>query len=94
MKLLKDVDALIEKVHVIFTVMDVTDHIPLFALQHASKMLEVFHEIFEDIPNVELMVGLFGRENLNSLLLPQPLKFNLLMQSDSDCSVDIKEEFI
>ena len=74
--------------------MDVTDHIPLFALQHALKILEVFHEMFEDIPNIELMVELFGRENPNSLLLPQPLELDFLMQSDSDSSVDIEEELI
>ncbi|XP_067056045.1 uncharacterized protein [Acropora muricata] len=56
------VDVLVENAHVIFTVMVVTDHIPLFALQHALKILEVFHEMFEDIPNIELMVELFGRE--------------------------------
>ena len=88
------VDVLVENAHVIFTVMDVTDHIPLFALQHALKILEVFHEMFEDIPNIELMVELFGRDNPNSLLLPQPLEFDFLMQSDSDSSVDIEEEFI
>ena len=75
----------------IFTAIDVTNHIPL---QHALKILEVFHEMFEGIPNLELMVELFGRENPNLLLLPQPLKANLLMQSDSDSSVDIEEEFI
>ena len=88
------VDVLVENAHVIFTVMDFTDHIPLFALQHALKILEVFHEMFEDIPNFELMVELFGRDNPNSLLLPQPLEFDFLMQSDSDSSVDIEEEFI
>ena len=49
--------------------------------------------MFEDIPNIELMVEIFGRENPNSLLLPQPLEFDLLMQSDSDSSVDVEEEF-
>ena len=88
------VDVLVENAHVIFTAMDVTDDIPLFALPHALKILEVFHEMFEDIPNVELMVELFGRENPNSLLLLQPLEFDFLMQSDSDSSVDIEEEFI
>ena len=37
------VDVLVENAHVIFTVMDFTDHIPLFALQHALRLLEVFH---------------------------------------------------
>ena len=40
------VDVLIEKAYVIFTVMDVTDRIPLFALLRAFKILEVFHGFF------------------------------------------------
>ena len=84
------VDVLMEKAHIIFTVIDVTDHIPIFSLQHALMILEVFHEMFEDIPNLELMVELFGRENPNSPLRLQPLEFDLLMQSDSDSSVDME----
>lgn len=80
-----------ERARTIFTVIDVTDHIPLFSLQHALK---IFNEMFEDIPNLELMVELFGSENPNPLLRPQPLEFDLLMQSDSDSSVDIEQEFI
>ena len=33
------VDGLIEKAHCIFTVMDVTENIPIFAVQHAPKIL-------------------------------------------------------
>lgn len=57
------VDGLIEKAHGIFqTVMDVTEHTPLFSVQRALKILEVFHEIFEDIPILDIMVELFGRD--------------------------------
>ena len=87
-------DVLAENAHVVLTVMDVIDHMPSFALPHTFKILEVFHEMFKDIPNVELMVEIFGRENPNSLLLTQPLEFDFLMQSVSDSSVDIEEEFI
>ena len=84
------VDVLMEKALIKFTVIYVTDHIPLFSLQHVLKILEVFHEMFEDIPNLELMAELFGREKPNSPLCLQPLEFDLLMQSDSDSSVDME----
>lgn len=90
------VDDLIGKAHVIFTVVDVTEHIPLFAIQHALKILEVFHEFFEDIPNLDMMAELFGREKPASLLhVPlQPLEYPFEQFSDSDNSVDNEEDFM
>lgn len=38
------VNALVEKVHTTFTVMDVMEHIPLFSIHHALQ-------VFEDISN-------------------------------------------
>ena len=87
------VDGLIEKAHCIFTVMDVTENIPIFAVQHALKILEVFHEIFEDIPNLDMMVELFGREKPAPLLPLQRLDY-LFEQSASDSSVDNEEDFL
>lgn len=89
------VDSLIEKAQCIFTVMDVTEHIPLFSAQHALKILEVFHEMFEDIPNLDIMVELFGKEKPTCIfaMLPQPVEY-LFDLGDSDSSVDNEEGFI
>ena len=54
------VEGLEKNAHSIFTVLDVTECTPLFSVQHALKILEVFNEVFEDIPNLEIMVELFG----------------------------------
>ena len=87
------VDAIVENSHSIFTVMDITEHIPVFAVQHALKILEVFNEIFEDIPNLDMMVELFGKEKPSSSLPEQPVEY-LFEQSGSDSPVDNEEEFL
>lgn len=87
------VDALIEKAHTTFTVLDVMEHIPLFSIHHALKILEVFHEIFEDIPNLDIMVELFGgeRQMKSFSSLPMELDFDGI---GYESPVDNEEEFI
>ena len=56
------VNALVEKVHTTFM-----EQIPLFSIHHALQVLGVFHDIFEDIPNLDIMVELFsGGKQINS----------------------------
>ena len=42
---------LVERCSEIFTVEDILCSFPVFAVVHAMRILEVFHEIFDDIPN-------------------------------------------
>ena len=41
---------IVENSHSRFTLEDITDAFPVFSLRHAFKILEVFHEVFGDIP--------------------------------------------
>ena len=54
------VSGLSEQADKIFTIKDVTDYFPVFSVYHALKILEVFNDIFEDIPNLDTMVELVG----------------------------------
>ena len=75
------VEGLEKKAHSIFTLVDVTECTPLFSVQHALKILEVFNEVFEDTPNLENMVELFGRQVEQKFPLPVEYTFD---ESDSD----------
>ena len=46
-----------------------------------SEILEVFNEVFEDIPNLEIMVELFGRQVEPKFPLPVEYASD---ESDSD----------
>lgn len=54
----KLVSEIVDKAHCIFTVTDITEHFPVFSVHYALKILEIFHEIFEDIPNIDAMMEL------------------------------------
>ena len=71
----------------------VMEHIPMFSVNHALKILEVFYEIFEDIPNLDIMVQLFGeeREIDTSASLPVDVVFD---EIDSESPVENEDEFI
>ena len=53
---------IVDNAHTIFPIVDVIKYLPVFAVQHAIKILEIFHDIFEDIRNLEIMVEMFGRD--------------------------------
>ena len=42
---------LVERCSEIFSIEDIISPFPVFALVHAMRILEVFQEIFDDIPN-------------------------------------------
>lgn len=86
------VDALVAKAHTTFTVIDVMEHIPLFSINHALKVLEVFHEIFEDIPNLDIMVELFGGGRLMVSHLSRPMEYSF-DDCDYESPVENEEEF-
>ncbi|KAL9977290.1 hypothetical protein ACROYT_G014679 [Oculina patagonica] len=66
-------DALVAKVNTTFTVIDVMEHILLLSINHALKLLEVFHKIFEDIPNLDIMAERFGGGRLLDSHLSTPV---------------------
>ena len=85
-------EALEKNAHSIFTVLDVTECTPLFSVQHALKILEVFNEVFEDIPNLEIMVELFGRQIEPKFPLPMEYTFD---ENDSDSpSFETEDDFM
>lgn len=90
------VDALVEKADTTFTVLNVMEHIPLFSIDHAIKILEVFHEMFEDIPNLDIMVELFGEERQNKLIdSPASLPVDFVFDEiDYESPVENEDEFI
>ena len=89
-----DVDKLIldivDNAQGIFTVMDVIKYLPLFSVEHAIKILEVFHDIFEDIPNLDIMVELFGRGKPTLSEISQPVEY---MFDNSDSDGQVKTEY-
>ncbi|XP_074620808.1 ATP-dependent DNA helicase RecQ-like [Acropora palmata] len=86
------VEGLEKKAHSIFTVLDVTECTPLFSVQHALKILEVFNEVFEDIHNLEIMVELFGRQIEPKFPLPVEYTFD---ENDSDSpSFETEDDFM
>lgn len=87
------VDALVEKAYTTFTVLDVMEHIPLFSVNHALKILEVFHEVFEDIPNLDIMVELFGEERQIASHASPPVDF-VFDDIDYESPVENEDEFI
>ncbi len=54
------VESILERSHTIFTVNDIVDHLPVFSIQHALKIVELFNEIFQDIPNLDTMVEILS----------------------------------
>lgn len=88
------VDALNEKAHTIFTMLDVMEHIPLFSVNHAFiKILEVFPDIFEDIPNRDIMTELFGEERQIDSPPSLPVDF-VFDEIDYESPVENEDEFI
>ena len=87
------VDALIEKAHITFMVLDVMEHIPLFSVNHAIKILEVFHEMFEDIPNLDIMAELFGEERQIDSPASLPVDF-AFDEIEYQSPVENEDEFI
>ena len=53
---IKLVSEIVNKAHCIFTIRDITEHFPVFSLRYALKILEIFHEVFDDIPNIDVMM--------------------------------------
>ena len=64
---------------------------PLFSVQHALIILEVFHEVFKDIPNLDIMVELFGRQVEPKLPLPVIYTFG---ESDSDSPFETEHDLM
>lgn len=87
------VDVLVEKADTTFTVLNVMEHIPLFSVDHAIKILEVFHEMFEDIPNLDIMVELFGEERQIDSPASLPVDF-VFDEIDYESPVENEDEFI
>ena len=59
------VEVIMERAHAIFTVNDIVENYPVFSSHHALKIIELFNEIFEDIPNLDTMVEVFGLEQIS-----------------------------
>lgn len=59
------VEGIMERAHAIFTVNDIVEYYPVFSIHHALKIIELFNEIFEDIPNLDTMVEVFGLEQIS-----------------------------
>lgn len=87
------VNSLVEKAHTTFTGLDVMEHIPLFSVNHAIKILEVFHEIFEDVPNLDIMVQLFSEERQIDSPASPPVDVTF-DEIDYESPVENEDEFI
>lgn len=78
------VEGIMERAHVIFTVNDIVEYYPVFSIHHALKIIELFNEIFEDIPNLDTMVEVFGLEQIS---MPTA-DFSLLEHYNFEESID------
>ena len=79
------VQSIVERSHAIFTVNDIVDYFPVFSIHHALKIIELFNEIFEDIPNLDAMVEVFGIEEIDMPpTLAMPLEHYNFNKSDDD----------
>ena len=50
------VDCIVENCHKLFTIGDINDYLPSFSLSHNLKILEILHEIFDDISEVNTIL--------------------------------------
>ena len=85
---------LMERSHTTFTVTNIIERLPLFSITHALKILEVFQEIFEDITNLDAMVEVFGREELELPKLSILLQQYNFGEDDMDSSWEVEDDFI
>ena len=53
---IKLVSEIVNKAHCIFTIRDIIEHFPVFSVRYALKIVEIFHEVFDDIPNIDVMM--------------------------------------
>ena len=83
---------IVDNAHTIFTIVDVIKYLPVFAFQHAIKILEIFHDIFEDIPNLEIMVEMFGRDEPALYDIQPPLEY-IFDDIDSDDQMETECDF-
>jgi hypothetical protein len=83
---------IVDNAHTIFTIVDVIKYLPVFAVQHAIKILEIFHDIFEDIPNLDIMVEMFGRNEPTLYDIPQPVEYTF-DDIDSDDQMETECDF-
>ena len=83
---------IVDNAHTTFTIVDVIKYLPVFAVQHAIKILEIFHDIFEDIPNLEIMVEMFGRDEAALYDIQPPLDY-IFDDIDSDDQMETECDF-
>ena len=73
---------LVERCSEIFTVDDILCSFPVFAVVHAMRILEVFQEIFDDIPNHDdLQLPILDTDITEQLIN----YYGYFDKSDSDC---------
>ena len=85
---------LVDRSNSIFAVTDITEQFLVFSLQHALKIVEIFNEIFEDIPNLDTMVELFGMSE-RSMNEPEVFRFEdcVFGGSESDTSTETEYDY-
>jgi superfamily II DNA helicase RecQ len=72
------IECITDNCHCIFTLNDVNTYLPIFTVHHGLKILEVFDEIFDDIPQFDSLSCIFNEVVLND---KEPTE---LQYSDSD----------
>ena len=89
------VESILEKSHTIFKVNDIVDHLPVFSIQHALKIVELFNEIFQDIPNLDTMIEVFGQQDTHKHTISMPIElYNFDKSDDGDDLFTFDDDFL
>lgn len=74
----------------IFSIEDIISSFPVFAVGHAVGIIEVFQEIFGDIPNYDDILPLYTTNPSSTEQLPDYLGYFDIYDSDTDSDLDLE----
>ena len=85
------IEDIIEQSQFIFTLQDLMKTSPVFLLQHAIAVLELFAEMFQDICGLDDLVALLGQENLFEEPLPPCFVGNFDLSDSDSCDDELDD---
>ena len=85
------IEDIIEQSQFIFTLQDLMKTSPVFSLQHAIAVLELFAEMFQDICGLDNLVALLGQENLFEEPLPPCFVGNFDLSDSDSCDDELDD---
>ena len=80
------IDDIVNRSEYIFTIQDLTRASPVFSLRHATAVLEIFSEMFQDICGLDDLVSLLEDELLEDC--QPPCFLGIFDSSESDSSAE------